>query len=120
MNDIGTDSLDGKLERALGRRGDAGAPPFDAMFAVAERRVRARPRKRLLAAGGIAAAIAAVAVLLAPAPQPGAHYVDMEEFLATTKWRAPSDVLLPRREINLYEDLPVMIESTRPAEGALL
>jgi hypothetical protein len=120
MNDIGKDGLEQKLERALGLREDAAIPAFDAVFATAKRRVRARRRSRRIAAAGVAAAIAALAVLLLPPPEPAARYVEIEDLLATTKWRAPSDVLLPRRAINLYEDLPVMIESTGPAEGALL
>lgn len=120
MKDREKDALEARLERALGGCEDAAVPPFEATFAAAERRVHRRRHSRLLAAGGLAAAIVAVAVLFAPAPEPAAQYVEIEELLATTKWRAPSDVLLPRREINLYEDLPVMIESTGPAEGALL
>jgi len=44
----------------------------------------------------------------------------MADLLESTSWVAPSDVLLPKHEIDLYQDLPAFSVSTRPAEGALL
>jgi hypothetical protein len=49
-----------------------------------------------------------------------ATYIEVAELLDSTYWFAPSDVLLPDREFDIYQDMPVLFESTEPAEGALL
>ena len=73
---------------------------------------------------GFAAAAVVVAMLVItvgnPPPVDETAYIEIAELLETTYWSAPSDVLLPEREFDIYQELPVLFESTEPAEGALL
>jgi hypothetical protein len=64
--------------------------------------------------------MAAVIVLQSGTAPPGPSYVEVADLMDSTYWSAPSDVLLPDREFDIYQDLPVLFESTEPAEGALL
>ena len=96
-------------------------PSFeDTWHAVEHRYRRGRQRKAMLA--GLAATIAAVAILfnaLAPEPEELA-FIEMAELLETTSWQAPSDALMPTREFDIYQDLPDLMESTDQAGGAFL
>ena len=97
------------------------APPFDTTWRSAEHLyVRRRRRQRVVA--GVAASVIAIAVIfLARAPEPvDEPLIEMGELLGTTLWQAPSDVLLPEHQFDLYEELPTLIDSSDPAEGALL
>ena len=47
-------------------------------------------------------------------------YIEVADLLESTYWSAPSDVLLPDRQFDIYQELPVIFESTEPAGGALL
>ena len=47
-------------------------------------------------------------------------YLIADSLLNTTQWSAPSDALMPTHEFDIYQELPVLLESTKPAEGALL
>jgi hypothetical protein len=67
-----------------------------------------------------AAIVGAVIVLLNSGSPPTASYIEIADLMESTYWAAPSDVLLPDREFDIYQDLPVLFESTEPAEGALL
>lgn len=95
------------------------APGFDAVFAAAERRYRSARRRRLSVA---AAAVVAAAMLpfLSGSPTAQPEYIRLAELMESTQWSAPSDVLLPTRRFDIYQELPVLIESTNAAEGALL
>ncbi len=97
------------------------APPFERVWQAAVHRHRlSRRRYRSIA---IAAAVAAVAVIVLnyqALRQDEMHYIEIAELLGSTSWVSPSDVLWPERQIDLYEELPVLIESTDPAGGALL
>ena len=75
-------------------------------------------QRRWLAAAVVVAAAALTVYLQAPRQEP--HYIEVAELLDTTYWSAPSDVLLPDREFDIYQDMPELFESTEPAEGALL
>lgn len=113
------DRLRRRVRRAL--EVDTPVPPFDAAFAAAERQLELRRRPRWM----LAAAAAAVVVALVVAPfvsraPAGPEYVQVAELMGTAGWTAPSDVLLPQHEIDLYRELPDIPESTKPAEGALL
>lgn len=113
------DALERRVRHALDVSGPV--PPFDAAFDAAERRLAAPRRSRWIAASAAAAVVVALAVApfvdRAPA---GPEYVQIAELMDTTGWSAPSDVLLPQREIDLYRELPDIPKSTKPAEGALL
>ena len=96
-------------------------PDFEAVFSAAESAARTRVRRRR-AAFGLAAAAAVVAIaasMLLPRGEDW-QYVNPEDFATSTTWVAPSDVLLPERPIDIYRDIPVLIESTDSNGGALL
>ncbi|NNC76762.1 MAG: hypothetical protein HKN77_02295 [Woeseiaceae bacterium] len=103
---------------------DDDVPPFHAVFTNAERQFRdsQRSQRRLLGSAAALALIAIGSVIMFDAGAPSAvpTYVHADELLSTTQWRAPSDILLPTHEIDLYQELPVFLESTKPLEGALL
>ena len=99
---------------------DGSAPPFDRVFAAAER--QARSKRRIGFAGlGVAAAVALVAVSLQPLEQQDEFiYLDVAELAASTSWSAPSDSLLPEHQFDIYQEIPWLFESTEPDGGALL
>lgn len=109
------DSLQRHVRRAWPDPGRV--PTFASVWAGAERRRVSSRRRNALAA----AAVLAIAVLFLGdgGPEPGG-YIEVAELMESTYWVAPSDVLLPDREFDIYEELPVLFESTEPAEGALL
>jgi hypothetical protein len=113
---------DSDIQQALRRRMPAGEPPsFDATWHAAELRYR-RGRRRNAALAGLAATVAAAVIvvnLLMPGPEQVA-YIELAELLETTSWQAPSDTLMPERQFDIYQELPVLIESTEEAGGALL
>ena len=96
------------------------APGFSETWAAAERRYR-RSRRRMMAVAAAAAAAVAAAVVISPGlePEPEDSWIG-DEFLTSTSWSAPSDVLLPSREFDIYQDLPSLNTSTKSDEGALL
>ncbi len=97
------------------------APAFENTFGAAERRATGLMRRRRMAYG-IAAAAAVVAIaasLLLPGGEDW-QYVNPDDLVTGTNWVAPSDVLLPEHEFDIYRDIPVLIESTDSNEGALL
>ena len=100
---------------------DTEAPSFGKVWSAAEQRYQ-RSRRRYAWLASAAAVVAAVVVVLNAAPPTVNHgeYIEMAELMDATSWAAPSDVLLPNYTIDIYQDLPVLMESTKPVEGALL
>jgi hypothetical protein len=98
-------------------------PPFAEAFAVAEDRYRAS-RRRFRLAGGVAAAAAVVAitVVLWPGQQApvGDEFMIADALMNSTTWTAPSDVLMPDHQFDIYRDIPVLDQSTISEEGTLL
>jgi len=107
--------------RCAWQPGEAEKPPsFDRVWKVAGARyVSARQRYRRVAS---AAAIAAVVVVAWnwQVPADETTYIKIAELLESTAWSAPSDVLLPNREFDIYQDMPEIFESTEPVGGSLL
>ena len=99
---------------------DGRVPPFDEIFAAAAARARRQALGRRIAGGVVAAAVVAAVASLVPEGEPEWQYVDPEQFASDTNWVAPSDVLLPKRQFDIYEEIPVLIESTETDGGALL
>lgn len=96
-------------------------PDFENVWAAASNRVRAsRKRQRALAGSGAVAAVLAIAFGLYTPTEVELRYIDADELLETTGWSAPSDSLLPDYEFDIYQDIPVLIESTETDGGALL
>jgi hypothetical protein len=113
------------IERALRegqRQAEAGRiPAFEGVWAVAEERAARRGSGRSIAAIAVAVSIvlAVVISVMRPAEQEW-EFVNPEDLASNTSWVAPSDVLLPERRFDIYEEIPVLIESTESDEGALL
>lgn len=112
-----------KLKQAFDVRNTVEAPEFDSVFAEAERSY-SRPRRRYLAYGGIASAIAIVIVSLSN--WQARDTVATDEFLIadslmnSTGWSAPSDALMPIHRFDIYQEIPLLMESTDLQEGSLL
>ena len=108
------------LRRTQAEVEDGRVPPFDEIFAAAAARARRQALGRRIAGGVVAAAVVAAVASLVPEGEPEWQYVDPEQFASDTNWVAPSDVLLPKRQFDIYEEIPVLIESTETDGGALL
>ncbi len=114
-----TDDIKKRLADTFSRQEDP--PPFDTMWRSAERHyLRRQRRQRGMAA--VAASFVAIAIIFyARSPEPvDEPLIEMAELLGSTLWQAPSDVLLPEHRIDLYEELPTLIDSPDAAKGALL
>ncbi len=94
-------------------------PTFETAWTAAEQRRRAGRYKYGLGTAAAAIAAAVIVLLNSGAPEQE-RYVEVADLMDSTYWEAPSDALLPSREFDIYQDLPVLFESTEPAEGALL
>lgn len=94
-------------------------PAFDEVWQSARQR-HATMRRRSLRFAGAAAFVAAVVIAFF-AESPTEHsYIEVADLMDSTYWTAPSDVLLPDRQFDIYQDMPVLFESTEPAGGTLL
>ena len=118
---ISDDRLSAELIRKLASGDAPDHPPFGQVMLAAEHRISVqRQRYRVLSA---AAVLIAAVVIGATAPTQSTSvykYIEVAELMESTSWTAPSDVLLPTYEFDIYRDLPTLMESTKPAEGALL
>ncbi len=114
-----------EIEPRIRRAFDAGptkaCPSFDVTWAAAEVRYR-RERRRYAAFGGVAAILAVVVVGLSSIQESPLHdeFLIADAFLNSTQWSAPSDVLLPQHQYDLYRELPILVEPTDIDEGSLL
>ncbi len=120
MND---EKLKEQLQDALHSMQGGDAPAFDAMWVNAKQRHRAsRSRYQRFAGFAAAAAVAATAFMLWPLN--GNHaagiFLTEEDLMSSTQWFAPSDVLLPEHQFDIYGDLPVLIETNDLDEGSPL
>ena len=72
----------------------------------------------------MAAAIAVVVATFSLWSANEAEVVDefliADALLNSTQWSAPSDLLMPEHQFDLYQDLPLLMESTESQEGSLL
>ncbi len=120
MND---DELKQQLRDSLQSMQGGDAPEFDTMWESANKRHRAsRSRYQKIAGLTAAAAVAAIAFTLWPmnGNNVTAMYLTEEDLLTSTQWLAPSDVLLPQHQFDIYGDLPVLIEINDLDEGLIL
>jgi len=97
------------------------APAFDKVWANAETSYR-QSRRRYAWFASAAATVAAIVIVLniGISPEKAIKFIELSDLMGSTSWIAPSDSLLPKHQIDLYQDLPTLILSTKPAEGALL
>ena len=120
MTDTDT-TLRNAIQAEQARREAGQAPEFATVFAAAEATAASRTRRRRTALGiAAAAAVTALAVSLLLPRGEDWQYVNPDDFATSTTWVAPSDVLLPQHSIDIYRDIPVLIESTDSNGGALL
>jgi len=123
MNERDTNDTDENLATAVKRSmpGAGAAPSFERVFTAAQEQSQPRRFEVDWLATAVVVAAAITVVLSGARPVPSeVEFVQVAELLGTTSWIAPSDTLLPERDFDLYEDLPTLLESTRPAGGALL
>ena len=115
------DTLRDAVREAQASAERGSAPPFDRVWAASSARAASARRRNFLLAGSatIAAALALAFGLQSP-QQDEWRYIDETELFETTGWSAPSDSLLPTREFDIYQSVPVLIESTETYGGALL
>jgi hypothetical protein len=109
------------IKKSFARHESAAVPPFARVWREAERQY-ADSRRSYRRVAGAAAFVAAVLVVIS-AQQPGVEpgtYIEVADLLGSTSWSAPSDILLPERQFDIYQDIPMLIESTNSAGGSLL
>ncbi len=114
------DKLREQLRQAWQQRSGDEVPPFDSVMRAADSRRASTLRQRRWSAAAAAVIVTAVIAVYLQTPRQESHYIEVAELLDSTYWTAPSDVLLPDREFDIYQDMPELFESTEPAEGALL
>ena len=112
-----------QLKDALGAVHKQEPPAFDAVWAAAESQ-HLKDRRRYATFSGIAAAVAMVTVVAGLWSSEDAEmsdeYLIVDSLLNTTQWLAPSDVLMPQHEFDVYQEVPFLMESTNLNEGSLL
>ena len=98
-------------------------PGFATTWAAAEARYLAELRRyRRVSAAVAAVAIIAVTIGLWPSEQTPdvTALARSDDFLTSTLWTAPSDVLIPKHDVDIYQEIPTLPESSDLNEGALL
>ena len=106
------EALRQRVRQSWQRAGSEDAPAFGDVWRQAEARFAAS-RRRYARVAAVAVALGVTAVIFGTRPavdEP--QYIEMAELLNSTYWAAPSDVLLPQREFDIYQDLPELFEST--------
>ncbi|MDH3337916.1 MAG: hypothetical protein OEM85_10175 [Gammaproteobacteria bacterium] len=117
---ISDETLREQVSRAWRRAAGEDHSSFDSVWQSAQQRHAAlRRRYRRFASVAAVAAVIVIGLNLQTAEEE-ATYIEIADLLDSTYWSAPSDVLLPDREFDIYRDMPVLFESTEPAGGALL
>ena len=115
-----------KLKQAAQAAQKDDMPSFDETWVVAETHfVQSRSRyRRYGALATVAAAIGVVAMTIALWPAQQAELSDdyfiADALLNSTSWTAPSDALMPERQFDIYQGIPLLDESTNTYEGSLL
>lgn len=99
-----------------------GKPPdFERTLGAAESSLRRKRTLMRIATGTAAAALALfLGIWSSEAPQSSDEYLIAEALMNSTTWSAPSDVLMPERQFDIYRDIPFPVPSTNLQEGTLL
>jgi hypothetical protein len=112
-----------KIKRAFSALDEHATPDFERVFTAAERSY-GRPRRRYVVYGGIAATVAIVVFSMgnwqAPNRVADDEFLIADALLNSTGWLAPSDALMPEHQFDIYQDIPLLMESTDMQEGPLL
>lgn len=115
------DKFTTEIKRAWPDNGASRAPTFTATWRAAEGRyARQRRHYRMLAGAAAVVAAGIVGLQLQTPPHDDFSYIEVDELMGSTSWTAPSDVLLVEHEFDIYQEMPVLFESTQPAGGSLL
>lgn len=96
-------------------------PPFEEAWSAAELKHR-QSRRRYATFSGIAAALAIVVVGLLSLKQADLNdeFLIADSLLNKTQWSAPSDVLLPQHQYDIYREVPFLVEPMNIDEGLFL
>lgn len=115
------DALKNQLKRAFDAAEDTAAPPFGDVWHAATLQHR-RERRRYAILSGVAAALAIAVIGLWSYRQVPVsdEFLIADALLNQTQWSAPSDVLLPEHEYDIYQEVPFLVEPTNPNEGLFL
>ena len=120
MSDMNTKE---QLQDALAAVHAEQTPAFADVWAAAERQ-NERLRKRYAGIVGIAATIALAVSAFSIWSANEADMVDdffiADALMNSTQWSAPSDLLMPEHQFDIYQDIPFLMESTDTQEGSLL
>jgi hypothetical protein len=103
------------VAESISKRDVRSVPGFDETWVAAEARFLVEKR-RYRTVTGVAASLALVAIVLGMLPPDGDQKLPDFELEAgmmnTTLWSAPSDVLMPHYQIDVYQDIPEIPVST--------
>ena len=115
------DELKSGLQKAWKRAGRT-PPAFAETWAAAEARHARSGFQRKALAGVAAAAALAVVIVLLPEQQVelADEFLIADALMNSTSWTAPSDVLMPERQFDIYREIPFPGPSTISEEGPLL
>ena len=120
MSDMNTKE---QLQDALSTVHAEQPPAFADVWAAAERQYE-HSRKRYAGIAGIAATIALAVSAFSIWSANEADMVDdfliADALMNSTQWSAPSDLLMPEHQFDIYQDIPFLMESTDTQEGSLL
>lgn len=110
-----------QVKKAFDERHNKTPPRFDEVWSAAESRLGGE-RRRYATFAGIAAVLAIVVIgfISAQDPRVSDEYLIADALLNRTHWAAPSDVLLPQHEYDIYREVPSLVEPTNFDEGSLL
>ena len=115
------DNFNTEIKRAWPDNDSSRVPAFAMTWHAAEQRyARARRRYGMLAGAAAVVAMAIVGLQLQTSPTADVNYIEVDDLMGSTSWTAPSDVLLPSHEFDIYQELPTLLESTEAAGGTLL
>ncbi len=104
------------------KRAEGTPPAFDETWAAAEARHAKSGFRRTALAGVAAAAALAVVIVLLPEQQVELtdEFLIADALMNSTSWTAPSDVLMPEHQFDIYREIPIPDPSTIAEEGSLL
>ena len=118
MND---DWIDQELRRSLRPGKRPTTPDFGDTIRAAEAKLSDTRRPLPIAGAAVAmVALTLVGVWMRGTNTPVDEFHIGDALLGSTQWTAPSDVLLPAREFDIYRDLPELPGSTESEQGTLL
>jgi hypothetical protein len=115
--------LDSSVGDSISKRDANSLPGFDETWAAAEARFLVEKKRHRLVTG-VAASLALVVIALGVLPPDGKQQLPDFELSAgmmnTTLWSAPSDVLMPHYQTDIYQDVPQIPVSTELNGDTLL